>query len=171
MIQRYIDLCLFKASPADMPASANLLKLTLLVYFSVGVAICLMDMGWTMSLFSSFSDMIFMIFMIIAVGLLLQIHGLQIRFQQTLMALSGAGICLGLVSLPVVIWFNSIAEAEQASSYAMLFMIIIMFWGLMITSHIFRYALDISVGSATVITVIYTVLSLLVLGLTMSGVA
>jgi hypothetical protein len=168
MIQRYIDLCLFKASPADMPASANLLKLTLLVYFSVGVAICLMDMGWTMSLFSSFSDMIFMI---IAVGLLLQIHGLQIRFQQTLMALSGAGICLGLVSLPVVIWFNSIAEAEQASSYAMLFMIIIMFWGLMITSHIFRYALDISVGFATVITVIYTVLSLLVLGLTMSGVA
>ncbi|MDB2705408.1 hypothetical protein N9Y67_02580 [Pseudomonadota bacterium] len=168
MIQRYIDLCLFKASPADMPASANLLKLTLLAYFLVSVAISLIDMDWTISLFSSFSDMIFMI---ITVSLLLQFHGLQSRFKQTLIALSGAGICLGLLSFPVAMWFNNIAEAEQASSYAMLFMVIIMFWSLMITSHIFRYALDISVGFATVITVIYTILSLLVLGLTMSGVA
>lgn len=168
IIQRYIDLCLFKASPADVPTSEHLLKLTLLAYFSIGVTISLIDMDWTTSLFSSLADMVYMI---IAVSLLLQLRSLKERFQQTLMALAGTGCCFGLFSLPVMIWFNQLAEAEKSSNYAMLFMVIILLWSLMVTSHIFRYSLDISVGLSTAITIIYTALSLLVLGLTISGVA
>jgi len=168
IIQRYIDLCLLKVSPDSVPASNNLLQLTLFAYFIVGVVASKVDMSWPMSIFSSLADMIFMI---VALSLLLQFKGLKVRFQQTLTAMAGASSCLGIVGLPIIIWFSQIPEAEQANSYALLFLVILMFWSLMVTSHILRYALDIKVFAAMVVTIMYTALSLVVLGLTMSGVA
>jgi len=168
ILQRYIDLCLFKKGPADIPASDNLLRLTLLVYFILGVAISRIDSDWNVSLFTSLTDMIFMI---IVVNILLKFRNFQSRYKQTLTALAGAGACLGLIGLPIMMWFNQVPEIEQATSYAMLLMVVIMFWSLMVTAHIFRHALEIKPGSAAVLTVIYTILSLLTLGLTMSGVA
>lgn len=168
ILLRYFDLCLFKINPADVPASVRLLQITLLFYFVVGVALSQIDLAWEMSLFSSFADTLFMF---LATSLLLKFRGFQARFVQTLTALAGTGALFGLVSLPFILWFNQVPEAEQANSYALFFLAAIMFWSLMVTAHIFRYALEIKVGTSAVLTVIYTALSLLTLGLTMSGVA
>jgi hypothetical protein len=70
-----------------------------------------------------------------------------------------------------MIWLNQIDKLEQGTSVALLLMIALMFWSLMIIAHIFRQALDIKAGSAAMITIIYTAMSLVVLGLTISGVA
>ncbi len=168
IIQRYIDLCLMKVGPESIPASTSLLKLTLFAYLAIGIATSSIDMSLPMSIFSSLADTLFMV---ASIALLLRARGLQVRVQQTLSAMAGAGCCLGIVGFPIIAWFSQTPETEQANSYAMLFMVIIMFWSLMVTSHIFRYALDIKVFTAMMITIIYTALSLLVLGLTMSGVA
>jgi hypothetical protein len=87
------------------------------------------------------------------------------------MALAGAGIILNIIGLPLLFWLNQIDKLEQGTSIALLLMIALMFWSLMVIAHIFRQALDIKAGSAAMITIIYTAMSLLVLGLTLSGVA
>jgi len=168
IILRYIDVCRLKAGPADMPASNKLLKATLLAYFLLGVGISRIDSTWDVSVVGSMADTLFMI---AAIGLMLNFKGLSARYQQTLIALAGAGIILDFIGLPLLLWFNQIDKLEQGTSVAMLLLIALMFWSLMVIAHIFRQALDIKAGSAAMITIIYTVLSLLVLGLTLSGVA
>lgn len=165
---RYINLCRLQAGPADMPASSLLLKLTLLTYFLVGAGISRIDSAWNISILSSLADTLFMI---IAVGVMLQFKNLQARYLQTLIAIAGAGIVLDIVGLPLLLWLMRIDQLEQGTSVAMLLMIALMFWSLMVTAHIFRQALDIKAGSAAMITIVYTALSLVVLGLTLSGVA
>ena len=166
--KRYLDLCLFRIGPADMPVSGGLLQLTLLAYFGIGIAISHIDNTWMPSVISSLADTLFMV---IAIRLMLNFKQLQARFQQTLTALAGAGAVLGLISLPIMRWFYHMDEALRASSFAMLLVIVLTFWSLMITAHIFRHALDIKSNTAAMLTIIYTVLSLIILGLTLSGVA
>jgi hypothetical protein len=168
IILSYIDLCRLKAGPADMPASSMLLKSTLFAYFLLGIIISRIDSAWDVSIISSLADTLFMI---AAIGVMLHLKGLNTRYQQTLIALAGAGIILNLIGLPLMIWLNQIDKLEQGTSVALLLMIALMFWSLMVIAHIFRQALDIKAGSAAMITIIYTAMSLVVLGLTLSGVA
>ena len=168
IILRYIDLCRFKAGPADIPSSNTLLQTTLLVYFLLGIAISRIDSGWSASVMTSLTETLFMVAFI---GILLHFKGFQSRYKQTLTALAGAGIILNLVGFPLMIWLNQTDKLDQASSVAMLFIIALMFWSLMVIAHIFRQAINIKAGTAAMLTVVYTILSLLVLGLTLSGVA
>lgn len=168
IILSYIDLCRLKAGPMDMPSSSNSLKLTLLVYFLIGIMISRIETGWDASVLTSLTDTLFMI---IAIKLVLHFKGLQPRYLQTLTALAGSGIILNLMGYPLVIWLNQSDKLEQGTSIAMLFLVGLMFWSLMVIAHIFRQALDIKAVTAAIITVTYTALSLLVLGLTLSGVA
>lgn len=168
IIFRYIEICLFKASPADVPSSHWLMKITLLFYFIVGVVISRIDQNWDISLFTSLTDTLAMI---VAVLLLLHFRGYTARFQQTVTAMAGTGACIGCIGIPIVYFFSQVKENEQLGSIALLLMVAVMIWSLMVTAHIFRNALEIKPSSAVMITIAYTVLSLMAVGLTVSGVA
>jgi len=168
IIFRYLEICFFKASPADVASTHWIMKFTLLAYFFIGVAISLIDQSLEISLFSSLTDTL----MLIAVSLLLlHFRGFKARFQQTVTALAGAGSCLGCVGYPVVYFFSQVKDHEQFAGLAMLLMIAVLLWSLMVTAHIFRNALEIKPGSAVMITIGYTIVSLMAVGLTISGVA
>lgn len=168
IVTRFIEICLFKAGPADVPVSHWLMKVTLVSYFIIGVVLSRIDNSWEISLFSSLTDMLMMV---VVLWLLLQFRGLLARYQQTLTAMAGAGSCLGIVGIPIVMLFNQVSDNERFASVAMLLMIALMFWSLMITAHIFRLALEVKTGTSVALTVAYTVLSLIAVGLTVSGVA
>ncbi len=168
IVRSYIDLCLFKASPADLPVSQWLLRLTLLAYFIIGTGIGLIDSPMKISVASSLADTVMMM---AALWLMLNFRGMLNRYQQSLTALAGAGCCIGIVGIPVMLLFNQVNTKDQMTSYVMLLMIALMFWSLMVTAHILRDSLDIKPGTAAVLTVIYTVLSLLAVALANSGVA
>ncbi|NOQ94284.1 MAG: hypothetical protein GQ547_06580 [Methylophaga sp.] len=165
---RFVDLCLFKAGPADMPNSQGLLKISLLIYLTLGIAINLLDSDLNTSLFVSLAEVLLMI---IATGLLLKFRGCSARYTQTLTALAGTGSCIAIVGFPIIWWFYQIEAEKQATSFAMLLMVGLMFWSLMVMAHIFRQSLDIKAGAAAMLTFAYTILTLLVTGLVMSGVA
>lgn len=168
LILRFIDICLFKSGPADIPASHWLFKLSLIIYFIIGVIVSRVDSNWEISLFTSLIDLVVMIAF---TAILLKSRGMLNRYQQTVTAMAGAGSCLGIVAIPVLVLFNSVSEQVQTSSLVMLLVIALMLWSLMITAHIFRQALEIKAGTAVMITIIYTILSLIAVGLTLSGLA
>ena len=168
IILRFIDICRFKATPADVPGSQFLLQISVSIYFILGTLIGRISEDWAVSLATSLSDLFVMI---IVTSLLLKIRGFQARARQTITAMAGAGSCLAIVGMPIVAWFYHTAEQEQMNGIALLFMVMLMFWSLMVTAHIFRYALEIKSSTAAMITVAYTVLSIVATGLAMSGVA
>lgn len=168
LLQRFFQICLFKASPADLPASHWLLRLTCVIYFAVGTLVSHVDHPWSASLAASLSDTL----LLLAVcWLLLYFRGLSGRFLQTSAAMAGSGAIMGMLGLPIFLLFRQVESQGQVTSLVLLLVLILMFWSLFITAHIFRFALDIRPGMAAVLTVAYTILSLLVVGLTISGVA
>ncbi len=168
VIQRFLQICLFQASPADIPASSKLVNFSIVSYFLVGVLVSHIDHNWIISLVASLADSMMLI---IAIKLLLGIRGLSNRFEQTVTAMAGAGAIIGLLSWPVFSVFRVVEPHSQLTSIILLLVLIIIFWSLFVVAHIFRYALDIRPGLAAVITMTYTIISLIVVGLTISGVA
>lgn len=165
---RFVDLCLFKAGPSDLPVSQSLLRITLFVYLLLGIAVNQLDSDLHTSLFVSLADVLVMM---IATGLLLKLRGFQARYTQTLTALAGTGSCIAIIGMPIIWWFYQIKAELQPTSYAMLLMVGLMFWSLMVMAHIFRQSLEIKASTAAMLTIAYTVVTLLVAGLVMSGVA
>jgi len=165
---QFINVCLFKAGPSDLPASQSLLRIMLLVYLILGIIVNRLDSDWNTSLFVSVVDVL--VLMVVA-GLLLKFRGFEARYTQTVTALAGTGSCIAIIGFPIIWWFYQIEAEQQATSYAMLLMVTLMFWSLMITAHIFRQSLEIKAGTAAMLTIAYTVVALLVTGLVMSGVA
>jgi len=165
---RFIDLCLFKAGPSDLPISQSLLKITLLIYLVISIVINQIDSDLNMSFFVSLTDVLFLM---ISTMLLLKFRGFQSRYVQTLTALAGSGSCIAFIGLPIIWWFYQIEPEQQATSYVMLLMIALMFWSLMVMAHIFRQSLEIKAGTAAMLTIVYTIIALLITGLVMSGVA
>jgi len=165
---QFINVCLFKSGPSDLPASQSLLRIMLLVYLILGIIVNRLDSDWNTSLFVSVVDVL--VLMVVA-GLLLKFRGFEARYTQTVTALAGTGSCIAIIGFPIIWWFYQIEAEQQATSYAMLLMVTLMFWSLMITAHIFRQSLEIKAGTAAMLTIAYTVVALLVTGLVMSGVA
>ena len=80
---------------------------------------------------------------------------------------------MGFIGIPIVYFFKqvSVNEPSQLSGLAMLLMIGLMLWSLMVTAHIFRTSLEIKPSSAVLLTISYTILSLIMVGLVVSGIA
>jgi hypothetical protein len=168
IIFRYIEICLFKASPADVPNSLWLMKMTLFFYFVVSVLITQIEYGWKISLFSSLAEM--MVTILVA-WLLLQFRGFTARFQQTVTSLAGIGICFGILGTPIFYLVHMSDQQGLVATVASLFILAVLIWSLMVTAHVFRMALEIKPSTAMMITVAYTILTVLVAGLAASGVA
>lgn len=168
LLQRFFQICLFKAGPADLPASLWLLKLIGLVYFAVGVLVSHVDHPWQASLVASLADTLLLL---VVCWLAVYLKGVRSRFIQTATAMAGTGAIMGLVGLPVFMLFREVESSGQLTSLVLLLVLVLMFWSLFITAHIFRMALEIRPGSAAILTVAYIILSLFVVGLSMSGVA
>ncbi|WP_438971126.1 hypothetical protein [Methylophaga sp.] len=168
LLQRFFQICLFKAGPADLPTSHWFLKSVCLIYFAVGVLVSRVDHNWPLSLAGSLADTILLL---VVCWLLLLYRGFTGRFTQTATAMAGTGSIVGIVGLPLFWLFRQVEGQGQLTSLVLLLVLVLIIWSLFITAHIFRSALEIKPGTAALITVFYTIISLIVVGLALSGVA
>lgn len=167
-IRTFVEICLFRQGPADLPASDGLFKASLLAYLLVGLMVNLLDGGWQMSLWVAVTELILMLAF---AGLVLKLARKLPRYQQTVTALAGTGSLLTIIAWPLLWLFYGLEEQAQSSNLLLLALMAIMLWSLMVHAHIFRQALDIRPGSAVALTIGYTFLAVVITGLVMSGVA
>ncbi len=168
LLQRFIQICLFKAGPADVPASHWFLKLVCVVYFLMGVMVSHIDHDWPVSFATSLTDTLLLL---LVCWFLLYLRGMTGRFIQMATAMAGTGAIMGIIGWPVLWLFRQVEPHGQLTSLVLLLVLVLMFWSLFITAHIFRHALEVRPGMAVILTVGYTIVSLIVVGLTISGVA
>jgi hypothetical protein len=168
LLSRFIEICLFKAGPQDLPASHWLMKTAVLSYFIVSVLVNRIEYNWEMSLLTSLTDMLMMIFVTI---LLLKFRKLLNRYQQTITAMAATGSLIGIVGMPLLFSSKGLTEQSEFIGLVMMLLVMVLLWSMMVTAHIFRNALQVKPVTAVMITVAYTIANMMVVGLTMSGVA
>jgi hypothetical protein len=161
MLRYFVSLCLLRSGPADAPPSSSLLVQTLLAYLSIGWLISMLHLELAEGLLSTLVDATLLIGM---TGVLLAVRGYKARLQQTLIALMGAGILLGVLALPLLLWLKIVAQqAGLSPRLASLLLIGLMMWSIAITAHIMRQALSVSFTVGVLVAVIYALVSIQVM--------
>jgi hypothetical protein len=170
ILLRFIDICIFKAGPADIPASGWLMKLSILCYFVISLLVNTFEHGLLANFLASVVEITFVL---LAVKVLLQFRGLANRYLQTVTAIAGTSCCIGIVALPILGIFHFFAGAEdvRVTVLSVWLMILLTIWSLAVTSHIFEQSLAIKKGTAMVITIAYAIILIMVIRFVIIGVA
>lgn len=168
IISRLIAICLFRAGPDDLPVKSGLLQRSLLAYLLVGVAINVLDTSWVLSLSVSVADTLILLGF---TWVLLRIYHHLPRLNQTLLALTGCSVLLGILVMPFLAMFYQYDETEPMANTLLLILMVVMLWSLMVTAHIIRRALETSAPVSVAWTVLYVIISIIGSGLVMSGIA
>src|SRR3990170_919689 len=154
MLATFLRICLLRANPQDLPASAALPAAALLVHLAVDVLTALDMLPLERALQAGFADTVLLAAFAHA-GLTLR--RLENRLRQTLAALAGCGAALGLAAYAAL---GLLGEAIPAGFIWAVYLL----WYLAVFSHILRHALSLSLPAAAAVAFLYVTLSATVSG-------
>lgn len=155
LLLRFLDICLLRLSPQDLPASGFLLGLSLLMYTALAFGTALLSL----SLLPAF--MLALIDAGLIAGLLwilLWIRDMLNRLPQTLSALYGAGAVMQLIALPLVLWQSATVPAPAQGLGALLLWIWLL-WHLLVLGHVLRHAVSTTLPLGTLLALLYVFVS------------
>lgn len=162
LIGRFIDICLLRAGPQDLPASSALLALTLLAYIASGVVVLLPGADFSSAVGQALVDALLLAAL---VRLVLGWRGYPGRFEQTLAALAGSGAFLGLIAWPLVVSiYRTDAQESLAVAFQTLLLLALFCWTLVVIGHILRHALSTTYAAGVLFAAVYVSLSMGLLG-------
>ena len=141
LIRFFIQLCLLRARPQDLPASPVLLWLTTAVNIGLGALISVATFGgFGASLGASALDAAVLAAFI---ALMLRFRNHPERFVQTLTAAMGIGALVSAIGLPLQ-WLvpDDPQNAGGAAQVALLLLQLLSLWVLVVLGHVLRHALD-----------------------------
>ena len=153
----WVDICLLRAGPQDLPVSQVLLGLSLACYLLVSALLSLPGYPAFTALQIAVTDVVLLV---IFAGSVLYLTGNMARINQTLSALAGTGTLLGLMALPLVQSLYQAQDAEQISLAVLMFWLLLMGWNLLVVAHIIRHALSVILPIAVGVAVVYTLLAM-----------
>lgn len=170
IVLRFLEICFFKAGPADIPASSWLMKLTVLSYFVVSLVVNSFENGFFVATAGALTEVVILL---IIMHLFLQFARVPNRFQQTVTAMAGTSCCIGIIALPIMALFHFLAGGVDVriTVLSIWLMILLMLWNLAVTMHIFKQAMSLSSGAALVTTVLYTAVLVFAVRMVITGLA
>ena len=150
----FLDICLFRKGPQDVPSSAALLKMCLLGYGLSGVLVLLISTPAPLALLQILLDMVLLSGLLY---LVLIVYRHPRRFEQTLSALTGTGSLMGLLTLPLAIWIDHQQSGGDIALPSTL-MFALMVWSIAVIAHILRHAFETSIWLGALYALGYTFL-------------
>ena len=139
LIHPFVQICLLRMKPQDLPSSVMLLALVLLTHTLVGVAVAAVNLRFDQALAMGVIDTALLC--TLTAGLL-ALRDLRARTVQTLSALAGAGSIIGFIAFPVSLWLHDAQEANEQSPALMVLLLAVLGWSLAVSAHILRHALS-----------------------------
>ncbi len=138
IISVFVDICLFRRGPQDLPASNFLLYLTLGAYAVSNFLLALVQYDAVTAALVSLTVTLLLAVLTLS---LLYLNGHSERVQQTLSALAGTGTVLAVLALPPIYWTHLQTRQPQLSLPDLLALALVV-WSLVIIGHIVRHALS-----------------------------
>lgn len=135
----YLEICLLKRRPQDLPRSDWLMVLTLLAYGLSSAGLAAVDLEVPRAMAAALLDAGLLW---AGTALVLYLFKRPLRTTQTVTALAGTGVVLSVVALPVVLWLTLAQGRHADTGIPALLWLGLFAWNLLISAHILRHALD-----------------------------
>ena len=152
IFKAFFDICCFRLNPQDLPKSNVLLTLSILGYMLASGLLALLS---TQLVNATLAGIIEVLLVMLFTYGLLQIRNKTERWSQTVTALSGTGIVLSMIALPLYYLGSNPDQAGAIQTVGLLLLIILIIWNIAIMAHIFRHALQTTIGLGVVIAITY----------------
>jgi hypothetical protein len=159
LLDLFLDICLLRKGPQQVPVSPVLLRLTLVTYGISGLLVPLLDTDLPTSLLLVLVDIALLTGLTYGV---LRLRGYGERLPQTLTALLGTGTLLQLLALPVLIWLDQEVAGNGMPELPWLLWFGLFAWSIAIMAHILHHALSVSYGLGALYSVGYVLISWIV---------
>ena len=154
----FLDICLFRANPEQLPYSFFLMLLCIITYGVSGMAISLINLSMSKAILIVVVDVALMVGFIY-VGL--WIRNFLNRAVKTITAVAGTGTLFTIIGLPLMMALNH-QPKDQASIFSVLYLIVVI-WNLAVLGQILRSALSLPSWVGIVIALMYFYVSINVL--------
>ncbi len=157
LVKTWLDLCLLRKGPQDLPVSRFLLGLSLCCYVLVSLLVALPSSGIAEAVPLALVDVGMLTVFVLA---LLYLQSKTARINQTLSALAGSGSLMGLLALPLVLLVDTGQPAEQVPAALAGLWLSLLIWNLFVMAHIIRHALSSSFAIGLGAAVLYALVSM-----------
>lgn len=154
-LKLFLDICLLRKGPQDLPFSQALLFICMLLYLLSGVFSQLSVISLEVSVLSMVVDLVILLLFI---GIILRAFTKSARYVQTMTAMTGVGTIFQLLAWPIISMLQSASADEQPQAALPLLLLIFMSWNLAVYAHIFRESFGVRLLSAFIITLAYAVI-------------
>ena len=165
LIHPFVQICLLRMRPQDLPSSSMLLTLVLLAHTAMGAIVAAVDLRFGQALVAGVIDTALLSGLTVA---LLMLQKLPERTVQTLTALAGAGSVIGFMAYPLSLWLHDAHVAGAASQAPGLMLGLVLFlvlgWSLAVSAHILRHALSAPFYLGLLVSIAFYWISLKILG-------
>lgn len=156
LIFRFFDICILRAGPQDLPSSLFLLRLVVVLSTVVGVFLNLPTEGFSQSLVIALFNVVFLTaFLYVGLKLRNQLP----RFRQSLIAMMGTNIIIGLVMMPFMFTLVGAKLDGESSPVALQMFLLLLVWDISVFAHIIRHSFGIRFGYGFVVSLGYLILS------------
>lgn len=152
IINPFIQICLLRQGPQDLPSSGILLGIALAAHTLMAILLSNMSLNVLRAIFAGVVDSVLLVAL---VATLLYIQRRGARILQTVTALAGTGAIITFVALPVSGWLHAADQGAGEGGFALLLLLILTGWSLAVAAHIFRHALSIPYFVGLVLAVVF----------------
>lgn len=152
LLKLFLDICLYRKGPQDLPASGFLFRLVLAVYLALGTLLLAPDVGWPQALLQTATETVMSLTVVAA--LLYTVNRPQ-RFLQMAIAWLGTDALISALGIPPLQLLASFGAGELLG----ILWLGLVGWHVAIMAHIVRHALSHPLPIGFVVAILYTVAS------------
>ena len=156
LVAPFVQIALLRSKPQDLPASMFLLKLTLLAHILLGVLMFTSRLSLPQSLLAGIASTLIMCALTTSLLFATRHSG---RTVQTLTAMAGSDVVIGVAALPVTAWLHGTLDEAAGSGLASLFFLLLVAWNLIVAGHVLRHALSSSLSLGVVLALLLYIFS------------
>lgn len=154
LLQAFWQMVLLRNSPATLPYSPFLLGLALVLHLLVGIGGAFINLPAVEAVrYGVFATLLLAGFSV----LLLTLYGLRSRLVQTMTAMAGCEVLIGLASVPLSIWLQNGDKANMG--LPALLALLLVGWYVAVVAHIWRHALGVTKSLGFLFAIGYVILT------------
>lgn len=157
-----LDIALLQRGPQALPAASWLTVAALVAYGAVGMLAHRMIAPEINPAGPVVFDLSLLVGFVLS---LLYWRSFPARVYQTLAALGGTGTLLTLCGLPVIHLLEPEGQGEALVSAGAVLWLVLMGWSLLVTAHILRHALAVSLPAGVLLSMVYMMVSIFFYGM------
>ena len=157
LIKLFLDICLFRQGPQDVPRSRFLLGIVAAANLLFSIVLGLFEVDFPQALIQGLAALALLLTFILVT---LTVAGQRDRIEQTLTAAVGGDTLITALGLPLVIARVALPGLQNTAS---LLLLGLMLWEIAVFGHIIRHALNLPYLAGLGVALAYTAISLRVM--------